>query len=110
VVQYSAGDDTTTAAATRPARTARPRKRDRTDDLLVAIAESPAGEMQSHELGDALGLSSSSSVSRWVNRALEKRLIEPTAGSEYSPTRAYRLTRSGAALAERVQASERERR
>jgi ATP-dependent DNA helicase RecG len=96
-------EETDQPAATRPATPAGRRRRDRTDDLVVAIANSQTGAMRSSELGSALGLSSTSSVSRWISRALEKQLIEPTAGSEYAPNRAYRLTRSGTVLAERVQ-------
>ena len=57
--------------------------------------------MQSGGIGEALQLTSPNSINRWITRALERELIEPTVDNPYAPNRAYRLTRGGRAIVER---------
>lgn len=77
-------------------------RRDRVPDLVIAIADTETGQLSSSELGRALGLSSSRSINRWIARAAEAELIEATTESPFDPNRAYRLTRKGRVLAERL--------
>ena len=69
-------------------------KRDRVPDLVRAIAQSERGELSSGELGRALDLKSTRSVSGWITKAGEAGLIEATTESPFAPNRAYRLTRN----------------
>jgi hypothetical protein len=46
-------------------------------------------------------LTSPTSINRWINRALDRNLIEPTVDNPYASTRAYRLTRGGQAIVDR---------
>jgi ATP-dependent DNA helicase RecG len=75
------------------------RKRDRVPDLLAAIADSAAGELSPKEIGRALGITSPTSINRWITRAADADLIEPTRENQFDPMKAYRLTASGHARA-----------
>jgi hypothetical protein len=61
--------------------------------------------MGAAEIRQALGVSSPRSSSKWINRGLEKNLIEPTTDREFDPTREYRLTSTGAARVDRLQSA-----
>jgi len=76
---------------------------DRVDELLIAIAESEADSLRSGELGVLLELNSRRSIAKWIGRALEKKLIEPTSDKDHDPTRGYLLTRSGKARVRHLQ-------
>lgn len=71
-------------------------------DAVLRILASAEREPSARELAEALGLSSTRSMSRVINAALDKELIEATTDSPYDPNRAYRLTPSGTAAAARI--------
>lgn len=76
-----------------------PKKRrersDRIPELLAAIAAAPNGELRPVEIERQLGFGSTSTRSKWLRRATENGLIEPTLDNPVDPRRAYRLTRKG---------------
>jgi ATP-dependent DNA helicase RecG len=76
-------------------------RRDRVQDVVRAIADSATGELPSRDIQAALGLRSTNSTNRWINRAAERELIEPTTASLYAANRAYRLTQAGRQAARR---------
>lgn len=86
-----------------PSRTS-PSRGDRLNDLLIAVAEI-GGEAGREDAQRLLGLRSTRSAMKWINRAIEKDLLEATTESPYDPGRTYRLTRAGAALAARLSGS-----
>lgn len=93
---------TTTGSATgaglpAPARRRRKGQEDRVPDLLQAIADSETGALLSSEIGRALGLSSPTSTNRWIHRAGDRDLIEPTTEALSASNRRYRLTHAGRA-------------
>lgn len=70
-------------------------------DLLTAIADSEGGNLSPKEIGLALGITSPNSINRWIRRAADAELIEPTRENQFDPMKAYRLTASGRACAAR---------
>lgn len=74
-------------------------KKDRIPDLLEAIDEQ-GGEATREQIGARLGYSSNKSTSTWINRGIERNLVEPTK-PRFHPERAYRLTRTGEAVLSR---------
>jgi ATP-dependent DNA helicase RecG len=88
------------AAREQPPRLRAATRRDRVPDLLQAISASPEGELRSQAIGQALDLTSPNSINKWITRALERGVIEPTIDNPHAPTRAYRLTATGRAVAD----------
>lgn len=70
---------------------------DRMPDLLSAIA-AEGGEASRKQIGERMGFKSNKSASHWINRAMDKDLVEPTTESRFHPGRAYTLTRTGEAV------------
>jgi ATP-dependent DNA helicase RecG len=83
--------------------TTRRERRERIDDLVLAIARSQSGELRSSDIMRALGFRSTRSANTWINRAVDKGLIEPNTDNPFAPSRAYRLTPTGRALGRRLQ-------
>lgn len=85
------------ASGTAPVAVAIPKGKrgDRIPALLLAIAESESGELGSKEIGQKIGLSSSSSISHWINQAADRGLIGPTRENQFDPNQTYRLTETG---------------
>lgn len=67
----------------------------RVPDLLAAIDTAHEGVLSAKQIGEALGLASPSSRNRWISRARDKKLIEPTKENPFDPTGGYRLTDQG---------------
>jgi transposase-like protein len=76
-------------------------KRDRLPELLRSIHASADGELRAKDIGQALDLASPTSRNRWIRRAEETGLIEPTKESPFDPEQAYRLTAKGVAVLSR---------
>jgi ATP-dependent DNA helicase RecG len=70
-------------------------RQSRIPDLLAAIQQSSSRRLSSSEIRAALDLSSPSSTNRWIRKALEEELIEPSSDNPTDPTRTYSLTRKG---------------
>ncbi|HEY0119221.1 MAG TPA: hypothetical protein VGC04_10600, partial [Cellulomonas sp.] len=70
-------------------------RQDRVLDLLAAINASHDGVLSAREIGEALGLSSPTSRTRWITRARDKGLIASTRANPFDPTGGYRLTDPG---------------
>ena len=77
-------------------------RKDRVDDLVVALAAAPNGELTAAEIQRALGLNSTGSRYRWIKRARDRGLIEPTSDHLFDRTNRFRLTATGKALAKRL--------
>jgi len=88
----------TTPSESPPGRRRRRGREDRVMDVLLAIADSETGQLRSGEIGAALGLRSPTSTNRWITRAGDRNLIEPTTESLSASNRRYRLTPAGEAL------------
>jgi ATP-dependent DNA helicase RecG len=97
------GRDTAAQPTTTPRRRRRRDQPDRVIDVLRAIAGSESGELLSSEIGGEMGLRSPTSVGRWIGRAGDSGLVEPTNESHNASNRRYRLTRGGVARLERDQ-------
>jgi len=78
-----------------PVRIAKGKRGDRIPALILAIAESEDGELAPKAIGQAIGLSSSSTISDWIKRAADLELIEPTRDNQFDPHQTYRLTQKG---------------
>lgn len=78
-------------------------KTDRIGDLIQALADGPSQGLTPLEIQRALGLASTNARYRWLHRATERGLIEPSSDRPYDRTKQFRLTAKGRAYASRLQ-------
>jgi ATP-dependent DNA helicase RecG len=78
-------------------------KTDRIDDLIQALADGPSEGLTPLEIQRSLGLASTNARYRWLHRATERGLIEPSSDRPYDRTKQFRLTAKGRAYASRLQ-------